>query len=678
MCHSGKLSNLQCVMKNLLLFYIVLFWSSLSVQAQYSLQGDGVDMGSNCYQLTAETTNQMGSIWYEELIDLNDTFELQFTMNFGDLNNEPGEIPGADGMMFVLQNESSTAVGNAGNGMGYGNLTPSLGIEFDTFQNKGIGDIFGDHIAIHKNGNVDHNNNNSLAGPVLANEENQEIEDGLNHAITIRWNPSTFQLDVYFDCEFRLGTTIDLINEVFEGESEVWWGFTASTGSLYNSQSVCLYENVSPSDDVNICPGNSTQLIAGGDINSSFTWFPPVYLDDPSIFNPIATPPSTQIYTVIYTDFCGYIQVNSIAVIVEPIELELYSNSTAITCDVSEITFAATTNYPNTNITWEASEGGEYDEIDGFNATTTSGGVYIVTVVSEDGECAAEDLQEITIDTASYSASSGSAGILNCYTPTFSLEGSSDNADAQFFWDTEDGTFFGNSNIPSPTITAGGTYTLTVTNPSSGCVNSSIITIEEDFTYPEISLGYPNGIISCETPSVQIVGTEIEPWGYDNIIEWSWSEGGGLTEPWIINPNTQLPGEYTLTIMFNENGCTTSSESTTIELDEFAFIDISSIAFPNVITPNGDEFNDVLKPFFEETSIMEIDPLQVLDRYDITVHNRWGQLVHESNGVPLSWDGRSNGDMLHSGAYIIDIYYTSTCGDTQTGSYKGVLEIFAD
>ena len=81
MCHSGKLSNLQCVMKNLLLFYIVLFWSSLSVQAQYSLQGDGVDMGSNCYQLTAETTNQMGSIWYEELIDLNDTFELQFTMN---------------------------------------------------------------------------------------------------------------------------------------------------------------------------------------------------------------------------------------------------------------------------------------------------------------------------------------------------------------------------------------------------------------------------------------------------------------------------------------------------------------------------------------------------------------------------------------------------------------------
>ena len=86
MCHSGKLSNLQCVMKNLLLFYIVLFWSSLSVQAQYSLQGDGVDMGSNCYQLTAETTNQMGSIWYEELIDLNDTFELQFTMNFGDLS----------------------------------------------------------------------------------------------------------------------------------------------------------------------------------------------------------------------------------------------------------------------------------------------------------------------------------------------------------------------------------------------------------------------------------------------------------------------------------------------------------------------------------------------------------------------------------------------------------------
>ena len=678
MCQSEKLSNLQCLMRNLLLFHIVMWCTSASLQAQYSLQGDGIDMGSNCYQLTAETTNQMGSIWYEELIDLNEAFELQFTMNFGDLNNEPGEIPGADGMMFVLQNESSTALGNAGIGMGYGNLTPSLGIEFDTFHNKGIGDMYEDHIAIHINGNVNHNNTNSLAGPVLANEVTQEIEDGLNHAITIRWNPSTFQVDVYFDCQFRLGTTINLIDDVFGGESEVWWGFTASTGSLYNSQSVCLYENVSPSADLNICPGNSTQLIAGGDINSTFTWVPSDFLDNSNVFNPTANPPSTQVYTVTYTDFCGDVQVNSIAVIVEPIDVELYSTSTAITCDFPEITFAAITNYPNTDITWTAYEDGEYDVIDGFNATTSTSGVYLVNVVSEDGECSAEDTQEIIIDTLSYSSLISSTEILNCYTPTGTLQGSSDNDNAQFYWETEDGSFFGSPDMASPTITSGGTYTLNVTNPTNGCLNSSSIIVAEDFTYPEIYLGYPNGIVSCETPSVQIVGTVIEPWGYENIIEWSWSEGGGLSDPWNINPTSPLPGEYYLTITFSENGCSTTSEEVSVEQDEFAFIDISSIKFPNVITPNDDGDNEVLRPFFTEVSLLNINPLQVLDVYELTVHNRWGQLVFKNNGEPVTWDGRSHEHMLHSGTYLINVYYKSTCVDIQQGNYKGVLQIFSD
>ena len=48
------------------------------------------------------------------------------------------------------------------------------------------------------------------------------------------WNPISQEIRVYFNCLFRLSANIDLIGDIFDGESLVWWGFTASTGGLNN------------------------------------------------------------------------------------------------------------------------------------------------------------------------------------------------------------------------------------------------------------------------------------------------------------------------------------------------------------------------------------------------------------------------------------------------------------
>ena len=68
-------------------------------------------------------------------------------------------------MMFVPQNQSSTALGGSGQGMGYGSMTPSLGVEFDTYYNGDLGDMYPDHIGIHINGNTNHYSPNCLSGP---------------------------------------------------------------------------------------------------------------------------------------------------------------------------------------------------------------------------------------------------------------------------------------------------------------------------------------------------------------------------------------------------------------------------------------------------------------------------------------------------------------------------------
>ena len=168
-------------------------------------------------------------------------------MNFGD-NDQ-----GADGMMFVLQNESSTIEGQIGEDIGFGNIDPGLGIEFDTFKNENLGDMNADH-GIHRDGQSNHNAPTSLAGPVQAALFSSNIEDGEDHAIRITWDPVSQEIRVYFNCLFRLSANIDLIGDIFDGESLVWWGFTASTGGLNNVHSVCLYDNVSPSGNIGICP----------------------------------------------------------------------------------------------------------------------------------------------------------------------------------------------------------------------------------------------------------------------------------------------------------------------------------------------------------------------------------------------------------------------------------------
>ena len=112
--------------------------------------------------------------------------------------------------------------------------------------------------------------------------------------------------------------------------------------------------------------------------------------------------------------------------------------------------------------------------------------------------------------------------------------------------------------------------------------------IEEDFTAPEITLGQPNGLISCITPVVQIDGNDISPDGYTNLIEWTEYEGE-LLDPLLLNPSTQWPGSFGLTVTFEENGCSTSTtETVEVEQDEYAFISLESLVIPNIFTPNGE------------------------------------------------------------------------------------------
>ena len=164
---------------------------------------------------------------------------------------------GADGICFVLQqvsNESSGPLSTNGAQIGYGSTdgngvfgSRSLAIEIDTFANDGSpgtgddnqSDPASDHIAIFRDGSLQHNSPNELSAAVQAHPVDEDIETGINYPLDITWDAATMLLEVYFDGSLRHSLTIDLVADLFDGNPFVFWGFTGSTGGLSNTQSFC-------------------------------------------------------------------------------------------------------------------------------------------------------------------------------------------------------------------------------------------------------------------------------------------------------------------------------------------------------------------------------------------------------------------------------------------------------
>ena len=76
-----------------------------------------------------------GSVWYQNYMSLNYDFDLSFNVFLGN-NCTQGAGAGADGIAFVLQ-PLSTGAGSTGGGLGYAGISPSIDVEYDTYQNDG-------------------------------------------------------------------------------------------------------------------------------------------------------------------------------------------------------------------------------------------------------------------------------------------------------------------------------------------------------------------------------------------------------------------------------------------------------------------------------------------------------------------------------------------------------------
>ncbi|MEL6636942.1 MAG: gliding motility-associated C-terminal domain-containing protein [Bacteroidota bacterium] len=194
-----------------------------------------------CVQLTDQTPNQRGAVWYKNPLVINDGFEFVLCASFGD--NDAG----GTGLAIILQDSpaGTEAIGVGGSGMGYAGIPQSLGILIDTHYDPTTGDLLDiDNITLVADGRVDNYlvepiNSAARHCPNVQYQTDINIEDGSYHSIGITWDPFNQYLQVFFNGRLRLSHQINLIDDYFPS-GQAFVGASAATGSIGNVHRICM------------------------------------------------------------------------------------------------------------------------------------------------------------------------------------------------------------------------------------------------------------------------------------------------------------------------------------------------------------------------------------------------------------------------------------------------------
>lgn len=228
------------------------------------LNGDATVVNKQL-QLTYAAGSSDGSVFTttQQSLGSNATFSTHFQFqitNSGGVSD--GDGPGADGLIFVVQTVSNS-VGSAGEGIGYGGIRPSLGIEFDTYQNAPPylgpynGDPSGNHVGVDLNG--------SLTSLATTNEPTR-FNNGQVWNAWIDYDGSSNLLNVYWSLNATRPIAPELsynvnLSQVL-GQNTGYVGFTSATGSAWNNHDILNWQ-YSQTLGVGAVPEPSSLLMLG-------------------------------------------------------------------------------------------------------------------------------------------------------------------------------------------------------------------------------------------------------------------------------------------------------------------------------------------------------------------------------------------------------------------------------
>ena len=290
--------------------------------------------------------------------------------------------------------------------------------------------------------------------------------------------------------------------------------------------------NIGASADTSICLGSSTQLVATG--GGTYVWTPSLGLSNTTVFNPIANPIVTTVYTVTVTDPFGCVGIDTVIVTVNIPPTITTSNDTNI-CDGDCIQLLAT---GGVFYVWTPSLGLSNPNIANPVACPTATTTYFVAATNA-VLCTTSDSIQVVVNPLPIISTNNDTSI--CIGSCVQLNATGGTS---YVWTPTTG--LSNPNIASPIACPLVTTAYTVTGTDgNGCFDTTsvIITINP---LPIVDAG-PD-VWVCAGDSIELNAT--------GAITYTWTPAAGLNNTTIPNP---LAGPLLTTTYIVEgtdiNGC---------------------------------------------------------------------------------------------------------------------------
>jgi len=598
--------------------------------AQYQINGNATQLDCNCYELTPDQASQAGSVWNQNLISLDDPFDFKFTVFLG------CDDAGADGIAFAFQ-PVGTGVGSVGSSMGLAGISPVLSVVIDTYQNPYDTDPNEDHIGINTNGNLAHDGGvDDLAGPGLL----PNMEDCQWHDFRVTWDPLTQTLNAYVDGVLISTYTGDIINNVFGGDPQVYWGLTSATGGAWNNHKFCteLLASFTPTftktcvgqDVVFISDVNAFSPLAGlswdfGDGNSS------------SDAEPTHSYTANGVYDVILTatDQSGCSQKDTVQVEIGNFVSDLITPSSSV-CPSETVDLEVQLNeadFPPCEYTLELGAAPGFFNwwtffaqsyvhvyIDGvlFDSYTMNSGNPSsftfdvpyganVQLIFDDG--GGNDEDELSVSLYDYSNNqlfsqddlSGMNGTsLFDFTSTCGF-----TPDYTFSWSPAASLDDASSLTPTATISQETTYYFDIIDNTTGCQFTDSVTIDIDMNSLLVDATVDNSVI-CAGEQVQLGADVTDNSATGNgTFTFLWEPASTVSNEAIQNPTSNPVAETTYIVTVTENGSTCfaiDSVTVTTTGDDPEEVDLALCQNSNYTFPDGT--SQQITGDFDQTSVI--------------------------------------------------------------------------
>jgi gliding motility-associated-like protein len=229
---------------------------------------------------------------------------------------------------------------------------------------------------------------------------------------------------------------------------------------------------------------------------------------------------------------------------------------TAFTCRQTQIrlnpTVANTTAF---KLSWKAENGGTL-EVGGDTARTPrvlTAGRFILQVTDTASACSAMDTIVISEDTRKPTVSAGKAGVLSCFTPEYTLQGTASSPNGSFsaLWTLAGATV--RTDSLQVKVNKAGSYRLTVTDTRNGCSAADSVSIVSTIDTPKVVVNTVNATITCAKKEISL-NVSVSP-AANYSVNWITSGGRIVSGSTSLSPIVGAPGIYQAMVTNTVTGC---------------------------------------------------------------------------------------------------------------------------